>query len=120
MQLPNSAEAYIQIKKLTDYLLSESHKDGKAKAKFFRELGFDKANVKVLENELLHVARNNPVTSVIESTYGLKYVIVGKIESPLGKMVSVLTVWIVDTGRTRPRFVTARPHKRDSCSNGDS
>ena len=43
----------ILIHKLTDYLLSESHSVGKSKAKFFRELGFSRENVAILEQELI-------------------------------------------------------------------
>ena len=89
MQLPNSAAAYIQLEKLTGYLLSEEHRDGGAKAKFFKGFGFDETNVEKLREALLHIARNIPPTEVIDSAYGTKYVIVGALESPLGRMVTI-------------------------------
>ena len=111
LQLPNSSKAYIQTTQITGYLLSENHKDGKSKAKFFRALGFNETNVKRLEKELLRIAKQQPVVDVINSPYEIKYVIVGAIEAPLDKIVNVLTVWIIDKGKDAPRFVTARPYQ---------
>ena len=110
MQLPNSTSAYIQSNKLTGYLLSETHKDGKAKAKFFRKLGFSETNLTVFKNTLLDLARNQPVDEVVSSVYGTKYVIIGSIETPSSKVVTILTVWIIDDGEEAPRFITARPY----------
>ena len=46
MKLPNRENAYIPPRKLTEYLLSETHSIGKSKAKFFRAIGFDEENVR--------------------------------------------------------------------------
>jgi hypothetical protein len=43
--------------------------------------------------------------------WGTKYVIVGQIESPVGKPVTVKTIWIVDKGLDVARLVTAYPRK---------
>lgn len=67
----------------------------------------------MLENALLKLARNQVVKETVYSAYGLKYVIVGSIETPCRKIVNILTVWIVDAGGESPRFVTARPYKLD-------
>ena len=111
MKLTNSASAYIQPNKLTGYLLSKTHPIGKTKAKFFRGLGFDETNVELLERELLTIARAQAVYDIMETIHGKKYIIIGPIETPTGKTVTVLTVWIVDNGEDIPRFVTARPYK---------
>jgi hypothetical protein len=107
--LPNRKKAFIELPKLTDYLLSESHAVGKSKAKFFRELGFNQENVAILEQQLLNLAYFQDVTETITTVHGIKYVIVGTINSPSGKIVNILTVWIIDVGHENPRFVTARP-----------
>lgn len=111
MQLPNATQAYIPSNKLKGYLLSETHTVGKAKAKFFRGLGFHETNVGALEQILLHLASTQAVYETIATSHGRKYIIIGPIETPLGKTVTILTVWIVDTGEDTPRFVTARPYK---------
>lgn len=109
MELPNRTQAFIQPTKLTGYLLSETHSVGKSKAKFFRNLGFNKDTVSLLEQELLAIARSQEVTETLSTVHGIKYVITGTINAPVGKTVSVLTVWIIDAGEDYPRFVTARP-----------
>lgn len=43
--LPNAEDAYIPWEKLTDYLLSETHAVGKAKARFFRAHGYNENNL---------------------------------------------------------------------------
>ena len=48
------------------------------------------------------------VTETTITVHGIKYVIVGTINSPSGKIVNILTVWIIDIGQENPRFVTAR------------
>jgi hypothetical protein len=109
MQLPNRLQAYIPSEKLSDYLLSETHAVGKAKAAFFCALGFDETNMHLLEHGLLTLARNTPVQEVVPSPHGVKYIIEGVLETPRGTAPRIRTVWILETGETNPRFVTAYP-----------
>jgi hypothetical protein len=39
MRLPNAEKAVIERRKLTEYLLSETHPAGRFKAQFFKNLG---------------------------------------------------------------------------------
>jgi hypothetical protein len=82
---------------------------GRSKAKFFRDLGFNEDTVSFLEQELLAIARSKNVMETMGTVHGIKYVIVGTISTPVSRMVSVLTVWIIDAGEKSPRFVMARP-----------
>jgi hypothetical protein len=107
VKLPNGENAYISPSKLTGYLLSETHSVGKAKAGFFRVVGFDEAQVEMLERGLLAIARSEEVQEVITSLHGTKYVVEGALETPTGRSVQVRTVWIVELDQNRPRFVTA-------------
>ncbi len=109
MLLPNNENAFIAPAKLTEYLLSETHKDGKSKAKFFRKYGFNEENVDLLEKELLNLARDREVTEIEPTEYGIKYKIVGTINTPVEKTISILTIWIINTDQDCPGFVTARP-----------
>jgi hypothetical protein len=109
VKLPNRENAYIPPSKLTGYLLSETHSVGKAKAGFFRIVGFDEARVEMLERGLLAIARFEEVREVMTSMYGAKYVVEGKLETPTERRVQVRTVWIVELDQDRPRFVTAYP-----------
>jgi hypothetical protein len=109
MKLPNRENAYVPTSKLRDYLLSEAHPVGRWKARFFRALGFDETNVDVLEQHLIAIAHFEDVKDVVPSAHGTKYVIEGSLQTPAGSPVQVRTVWIIDAGQDRPRFVTAYP-----------
>lgn len=109
MKLPNNKNALVSKEKLTDYLLSETHPVGSAKAKFFRKLGFNESNVRHLEKSLLKIAKTNDIKNTREFAYGINYVINGIIRTPTGKTVTVVTVWFVKQNQSRPSFVTAYP-----------
>lgn len=112
MKLPNRNKAFVPPAKLQDYLLSYTHSVGQAKAKFFRELGFDETNVNVFESVLLSVAQTEDVLDVIATLFGTKYVVDGSISTPVGIDVNVRTVWIIEHGDNEPRFVTAYPRPK--------
>jgi len=109
MRLPGASKAYVPKEKLTGYLLSKTHAVGKAKAKFFRALGFDENNVAELKRELLRIAQTEPITDMVVSPHGTKYIIDGELSTPGGKVVPIRTVWIVEKPQEPPRFVTAYP-----------
>lgn len=109
MKLENKECAYIPPAKLLDYLLSETHSVGKSKAKYFRSMGFNEANIELLKQGLLAIAGSEEVKEVMSSTHGIKYVIDGTIPTPAGISVVIRTIWIIDKGLDRPRFVTAYP-----------
>lgn len=109
MKLPSRENAYIPPLKLKGYLLSETHPIGKEKAKLFRSAGFNEGTAALLKEGLLAIARSGRVTDVIESPHGVKYIIEGEIKTPTGDSIKLKTIWIVDIGQERPRFVTAYP-----------
>lgn len=109
MKLPNRENAYIPPAKLKAYLLSETHSVGKSKAKLLRSLGFNETNVEPLKQGLLSIALSEDVEDVISSSHGVKYIIEGEIKTLGGGVIKMRTVWIVDKGQERPRFVTAYP-----------
>jgi hypothetical protein len=109
MQLPNADNAWVPSEKLTGYLLSETHPVGKAKAKYFRSLGYDDENVALLETGLLDIARTEAVVDTESTPHGTKYIIDGSLMPPGGRMAAVRSVWIIATNDSRPRLVTAFP-----------
>ena len=109
MELPNRARAYVPVSKLLDYLLSEKHPVGRAKARFLREAGFDETNVELLEHGLLEIAQSGQVLEAQSSPYGTKYIVQGTIHAPQGERITLQTIWIIEVGQNRPRFVTAYP-----------
>ena len=109
MKLPHADRAEIDPGKLGRYLLSETHPVGKAKARFFREAGFDESTIEFLVRELLQIARTGEVVGIFTTVHGQKYVLEGDLEAPSGRRLRVRTIWIIDRGQERPRLVTAYP-----------
>ncbi|HHO59509.1 MAG TPA: hypothetical protein ENJ64_04645 [Thiotrichales bacterium] len=93
MKLPNRKYAFVDRSKLENYLLSESHAVGRTKARFFRKFGFDDKTIDLLERGLIKIAQNHEITEA----------------TPFGSVLRIRTVWIIDKGRKKPRFVTAYP-----------
>ena len=109
MRLPNAEAAEVDPEKLKGYLLSQTHPIGRSKAKFFRSIGFDESHVTILEQGLIEIARTEEIADTAPSVHGVKYIIDGLIMTPSGSRVRLRTVWILDSGQGRPRFVTAYP-----------
>jgi hypothetical protein len=111
VKLPNAEKAVAEREKVTNYLLNAAHPDNGGKAAFFEELGFRRAAPETLAKALQKLALRAEVTQTATSPHGRKYVMVGQIKSPVGKVAHVQTIWIVDNGVDVARLVTAYPHK---------
>jgi len=109
MNLPNAADAVVDETKITEYLLSDTHPDGRNKAEFFQRFGFQREKWQVLAEALRRHGAVHPVTGTVQSPYGTRYVVEGMLESPDGRNPLLRTVWIVEIGDSRPRLVTAYP-----------
>lgn len=109
MKLPNRDKAVIPKDKLLKYLLSEIHPQGRSKARFFLSVGFSQLNIRALSKALKKIAKESEVNSKVSSPHGEKYVLNGDIKAPIGKTIKIRTIWIIDKGQKRPRFVTAYP-----------
>ena len=102
---------FVERHKVADYLLNAAHPDNGGKAAFFEGLGFRLSEWEKLAKALQKLAREAEITESATSPHGEKYVIVGKVESPMGEPANVQTIWIVDKGWNVARLVTAYPHK---------
>jgi hypothetical protein len=109
MKLPNREQAYIPSTKLSGYLLSETHSVGRSKAKLLRSLGFNEINIALLKQALIDIAHSEDVIETISLPYGIKYIIDGLLQTPVGAKIKMRTIWIIDAGQDKPRFVTAYP-----------
>jgi hypothetical protein len=109
MILPNAASAHIPLAKLTEYLLMLAHPDGGSKAHVFYSHGYDPSNVEELESALLDLARTGSRTGTRRTVGGINHTVVGALDTPRGTTLWVRTVWVVEDGDSRPRFVTAYP-----------
>lgn len=101
--MPNKQAAFIEEAKL-GYLLYDQRKAG-----FFAGLGFTPQTSEILREALLGHARDHGVVGTIGTAYGVKYVLVGVLISPNERNPLTRTIWQIDHGDWRPRFVTAYP-----------
>ena len=108
MKIPNGIYAVVPLEKLEGYLLALAHPVGGAKARFFRAHGFDEATSAVLEEQLLAIAQREDAL-ILEGPHGVKYVADGDLSTPIGRVVRVRTIWIVEPTDPRPRLITAYP-----------
>jgi hypothetical protein len=111
MKLPNGHRAVVEAGKVRDYLLSSEHPIGRAKARFFRGLGFRQAEWAVLESSLRSLAVEGRAEAEDATRYGQKYTVTGILIGPGGKSAWIVSVWIVLVGDEVPRFVTAYPEE---------
>jgi hypothetical protein len=109
MYLHEIAEIYVPDRKITHYLLSETHPSGKEKAAFFSSFGFtieewDDLAEAIRSHVFLHEIADSQLR-----VEGKVYVVEGKIQTPDRRNPSVRTVWIVEIDSSIARFVTAYP-----------
>ncbi len=109
MKLPNAEKAVVPSDKITDYLLSLTHPDGRDKAIFFMAFGFIPDVPTRLETALLQQAASQDVVKSVSSVFGVRYVIEGQLETPDGRNPRVRSVWFIEKGDEIPRLVTAYP-----------
>lgn len=111
VKLPYRGKSIIKNEKLTGYLLSLTHPEGKSKAKFFRRIGYNESNIIEFEQTLLKIGKSNEVKVVDKkkSKIVVKYTIYGLIDAPNGKQYKVKTVWAIDSGSNIPHLTTAHP-----------
>ncbi len=110
MKLPNCEQAEVTDRKLTVYLLDASHPQNKGKADFYELVGYTKQNADALKIALLELVTLADVTKVIETGFGSRYVVEGRLPCPNGKSYPLRTVWFISNGETIPKLVTAYPN----------
>jgi len=109
MKLPNRSRAVVSRAKVTEYLLSETHPEGKEKAAFFVGFGFSRDEWKGLADALRRHAAQHDAIKMVESPYGRRFVVEGALLSPDGRTPMIRSVWFIEYGDDVPRLVTAYP-----------
>jgi len=109
MKLPNLAEAVVPSQKITDYLLNINHDEGYGKAQFFLSMGFEIEQWQLFAQRLIRHAQDYEVVKQEATRFGVRYVIEGTIEVPIGRIVNLRSVWFIADGDPTPRLVTAYP-----------
>lgn len=112
MRLPHAERAYVDPRKLTEYLLARTHPVGRHKARVFEAMGFSGARPDELAAALHRVAVEGSVSGRRRSELGDRYIVDGVITAPRGGSVRLRTVWVLHPGSERPDFVTAYPLRR--------
>jgi len=107
--VPNTQYAIVDRRKLDEYLLSPHHPVGRNKAHVFAHCGYDLGHIDELVGELKRIVTEGQLVEVIESPYGSKYIVDGKLDCAHGTTLGIRTVWIVEIHSLAPRFVTAYP-----------
>jgi hypothetical protein len=113
MKLPNHESATVPRDKITGYLLSATHRDGRHKAAFFASFGFTAENWQELATALLRHAGDHEVAREEDSPFGKRYVIEGIMIAADGRTPRLRSVWFIESGADTPRFVTAYPLRRE-------
>ena len=108
-RLPRPDELVVESRKLTDYLLCESHPDGASKAKFFVGVGFDVDDAGVLGEALTQHGRTRDVVEASATGFGMKYVVQCSLITPDERNPCIRSIWIAE-GSEAPRLVTAYPN----------
>lgn len=108
MHVPQAEAAFVEKRKIRDYLLSPSHPQDSGKAAFFQLFGFGAAQWEVMRDALTWHPVANVVSKVTQSPHGTKYEVRCSTTSPDGRNPCITTVWIVEGARS-PRLVTAFP-----------
>lgn len=112
MKLPNHGNVAVSKRKVTNYLLSDVHSNGRHKAVLFKRFGFTADRPDVLQAALQEHAKQHDVAKIEKSPFGTRYVIEGILMAPDGRTPMVRTIWFIELGQPMPRFMTAYPLKR--------
>ena len=89
-----------------------SHPVGRTKANWFISVGYDPSNPARLAADMLDVVHRCEPQSSLESPFGVKYIVPGRILTPSGQWVNLITVWISEPNQLGPHLVTAYPGRR--------
>jgi len=107
MKLPGAEKAVVDPRKLEDYCLDPAHPRGRHKARVFASaLGLGRRDAGRFREALLAAAARADAREGAADRFGCRYVVDFPMVGPHGPRV-VRSRWIVRTGETFPRFVTA-------------
>jgi hypothetical protein len=109
MKLPNIERAIVPGRKITHYLLSTTHRDGRHKAEFFRSFGFKLEAWEELASALQNHARQYEVVEIVPTPFGRNFVVEGVLPSPDGRAPKVRAIWFIAKNAETATLATAYP-----------
>lgn len=101
--------AWVEEKKIKEYLLNESHPQGGPKARFFLARGFAADAWQAFRDALVVQANTNPVVRVVETEFGTRYTVDCSCPTPDQQNPCIRSVWEVAESNPTPRLITAHP-----------
>ncbi len=107
MKLP--ADSLIAREKLADYLLRS--REDHDKAGFLALAGYKAADVEKLESDLRTQILPLEATAAGATPYGEKFVILGPLRGPNGRVLNVFSVWMLEKATGLTKFITLYPNR---------
>lgn len=112
MKMPNNEQSFVEDKKITHYLLSDTHSLGKHKAKFFKSFGFKGTDIETFKSALIAHAIEKQIEESEDNGFGKKFELKCDFQTPDSRNPCIVSVWIIEKGNTIPKLVTAYPEKK--------
>ncbi len=109
MKLPTANEADVPRAKIVLYLLNPDHRSGKGKAIFFSSQGFTVERWQELADALRRHSAEHEVTRREPTSLGAGFVVEGPMRMPTGAVANIRSVWLIESGESMARLVTAYP-----------
>ncbi|PJB50723.1 MAG: hypothetical protein CO103_01730 [Chloroflexi bacterium CG_4_9_14_3_um_filter_45_9] len=110
-QIPNYDRAITDPVKLKDYVLCDTHPIGRFKAALFQQMGYGQENWEQFTEDIRTQHLSLDAKLGEKTKYGQKYIIVGDIKGPNGKVKRLKSIWIILVGEDFPRFITIYPEE---------
>ncbi|MBA3649552.1 MAG: hypothetical protein H0W62_13555 [Chitinophagales bacterium] len=109
MDVSTFADVVIEDFKITEYLLNINHPEGSVKADYFIQHGFDSEKPEVLKQFLVDHLEQCSLVDVVETLFGTKYIVTGKMKAPDGYEFMLRAIWMKPAKENILKFVTAYP-----------
>lgn len=110
MLVPNAHLAAIAKDKIVRYLLNPEHTRGGSKARVLLSFGYNAAEWGDLADDLRDFHLTSDYSLARESDYGTRYEIRAPLKTPDGRELTVRSIWQIDIGQNKPRFITLFPN----------
>jgi hypothetical protein len=109
VKLPNSEQALISEDKVSSYLLNAEHKRGGSKAALLLAYGYSREHWYRLADDLRRDHLTADLALERATPYGVRYEIRAQLHTPSGRMLTIRSIWQIDTGTAAPRLITLFP-----------
>jgi hypothetical protein len=107
MKLP--PDTFIPPKKITHYLLTRRDEDDKSE--FLARAGYTAETATRLQADLRSQLLPLDAEFLDGGEYGDKYIIRGSLKGPNGRVLRVVSIWMIENAGGRAKFVTLYPDK---------